>query len=162
MKSRRETIGWWIALGMLPIAAFAVVSVWVYGYSNRYRRFCDDFAASVASAQGSGRMTAVCGDVTTRITRDNADHIYREITGASHHGYASQLPAGECVELDFGNGDAMTVWPGEGGADEGLTVRYRPYRGGEVIVEVGGEARYENIRRLVSAQWGNEQIPPDE
>ena len=31
-----------------------------------------------------------------------------------------------------------------------------------MIVEVGGEARYENICRLVSAQWGNEQIPPDE
>ena len=122
MKSRRETIGWWIALGMLPIAAFAVVSVWVYGYSYRYRRFCDDFAASVASAQGSGRMTAVCDGVTTRVTRDNADYIYRKITGAAHHGYAMQPPEGACVELDFGNGDTMTIWPSEGGTDEGLTV----------------------------------------
>lgn len=156
MKGRRETIGWWIAVGMLPIAIFAVVSVWVYSYSYRYRRFCDDFAASVASAQGSGRMTAVCDGVTTRVTRDNADHIYREITGAAHHGYATQTPEGACVELDFGNGDTMTVWPGEGGTDDGLTVRYRTCRGKQLLVEVGSEARYENICRLVSVQWGNE------
>ena len=156
MKGRRETIGWWIAVGMLPITIFAVVSVWVYSYSYRYRRFCDDFAASVASAQGSGRMTAVCDGVTMRVTRDNADHIYREITGAAHHGYATQTPEGACVELDFGNGDTMTVWPGEGGTDEGLTVRYRTCRGKQGLVEVGSEARYENICRLVSVQWGNE------
>lgn len=156
MKSRRETIGLWIAVGMLPIVVFAAAAVWVYGYSYRYRRFCDDFAASVASAQGSGRMTAVCDGAVTSITRDNADHIFREITGGAHRGYASEAPEGECVELDFGNGDTMTIWPGEGGAEEGLTVRYRPYRGKAVIVEVGSEARYENICRLVSIQWGNE------
>ena len=33
-----------------------------------------------------------------------------------------QPPEGACVELDFGNGDTMTIWPSEGGTDEGLTV----------------------------------------
>ena len=103
-------------------------------------------------------MTAVCDGVTTRITRDNADYIHREITGGEHYGYAKEAPEGACVELDFGNGDAMTIWPGEGGTEEGLTVRYCTYRGKEVIVEIGNDARYENIRRLVSEQWGNEVV----
>ena len=56
----------------------------------------------------------------------------------------------------FSGGAFGRVWPGEGGTDEGLTVRYRTCRGKQLLVEVGSEARYENICRLVSVQWGNE------
>ena len=47
-KSKRETIGWVIALAAVPFVAFVAVSIWAYGYSYRYKAFKDDLAQDFA------------------------------------------------------------------------------------------------------------------
>ena len=86
-KSKRETIGWVIALAAVPFVAFVAVSIWAYGYSYRYKEFKDDLARDFAYAQANDCLTATENGVSTRLTSRNSDYIWREIAEGEFAGY---------------------------------------------------------------------------
>lgn len=103
-KSKRETIGWVIALAAVPFVAFVAVAIWAYGYSYRYKEFKDDLARDFAYAQANDCLTATENGVSTRLTSRNSDYIWREIAEGEFAGYKEDAMEEPVIELDFGNG----------------------------------------------------------
>ena len=147
-KSKRETIGWVIALAAVPFVAFVAVSIWAYGYSYRYKEFKDDLARDFAYAQANDCLTATENGVSTRLTSRNSDYIWREIAEGEFAGHKEDAMEEPVIELDFGN--APDADP------DTRSVSVRLEREGEVrSIRVNG-VRLLNIERLISVQWGNE------
>ena len=155
-KSKRETIGWVIALAAVPFVAFVAVSIWAYGYSYRYKEFKDDLARDFAYAQANDCLTATENDVSTRLTSRNSDYIWREIAEGEFAGYKEDAMEEPVIELDFGNGSRLRICAAPDADPDTRSVNVRLEREGEVrSIRVNG-VRLLNIERLISVQWGNE------
>lgn len=155
-KSKRETIGWVIALAAVPFVAFVVVSIWAYGYSYRYKAFKDDLARDFAYAQTNDCLTATENGVSTRLTSRNSDYIWREIAEGEFAGYKEDVMEEPVIELDFGNGSRLRICAAPDADPDTRSVNVRLEREGEVrSIRVNG-VRLLNIERLISVQWGNE------
>lgn len=155
-KSKRETIGWVIALAAVPFVAFVAVSIWAYGYSYRYKEFKDDLARDFAYAQANDCLTATENGVSTRLTSRNSDYIWREIAEGEFAGYKEDTMEEPVIELDFGNGSRLRICAAPDADPDTRSVNVRLEREGEVrSIRVNG-VRLLNIERLISVQWGNE------
>lgn len=155
-KSKRETIGWVIALAAVPFVAFVAVSIWAYGYSYRYKEFKDDLARDFAYAQANDCLTATENGVSTRLTSRNSDYIWREIAEGKFAGYKEDAMEEPVIELDFGNGSRLRICAAPDADPDTRSVNVRLEREGEVrSIRVNG-VRLLNIERLISVQWGNE------
>lgn len=155
-KSKRETIGWIIALAAVPFVAFVTVSIWAYGYSYRYKAFKDDLARDFAYAQENDCLTATENGVSTRLTSRNSDYIWREIAEGEFAGYKEDAMEEPVIELDFGNGSRLRICAAPDADENTKSVSVRLEREGEVrSIRVNG-VRLINIERLISVQWGNE------
>lgn len=155
-KSKRETIGWVIALAAVPFVAFVTVSIWAYGYSYRYKAFKDDLAQDFAYAQTNDCLTATENGVSTRLTSRNSDYIWREIAEGEFAGYKEDAMEEPVIELDFGNGSRLQICAAPDADPDTKSVSVRLEREGEVrSIRVNG-VRLLNIERLISVQWGNE------
>lgn len=155
-KSKRETIGWVIALAAVPFVAFVAVSIWAYGYSYRYKEFKDDLARDFAYAQANDCLTATENGVSTRLTSRNSDYIWREITEGEFAGHKEDAMEEPVIELDFGNGSRLRICAAPDADPDTRSVNVRLEREGEVrSIRVNG-VRLLNIERLISVQWGNE------
>ena len=155
-KSKRETIGWFIALAAVPFVAFVAVSIWAYGYSYRYKAFKDDLARDFAYAQANDCLTATENGVSTRLTSRNSDYIWREIAEGEFAGHKEDAMEEPVIELDFGNGSRLRICAAPDADPDTRSVNVRLEREGEVrSIRVNG-VRLLNIERLISAQWGNE------
>lgn len=155
-KSKRETIGWFIALAAVPFVAFVAVSIWAYGYSYRYKEFKDDLARDFAYAQANDCLTATENGVSTRLTSRNSDYIWREIAEGEFAGHKEDAMEEPVIELDFGNGSRLRICAAPDADPDTRSVNVRLEREGEVrSIRVNG-VRLLNIERLISAQWGNE------
>ena len=155
-KSKRETIGWVIALAAVPFVAFVAVSIWAYGYSYRYKKFKDDLARDFAYAQANDCLTATENGVSTRLTSRNSDYIWREIAEGEFAGHKEDAMEEPVIELDFGNGSRLRICAAPDADPDTRSVSVRLEREGEVrSIRVNG-VRLLNIERLISVQWGNE------
>lgn len=155
-KSKRETIGWVIALAAVPFVAFVAVSIWAYGYSYRYKEFKDDLARDFAYAQANDCLTATENGVSTRLTSRNSDYIWREIAEGEFAGHKEEAMEEPVIELDFGNGSRLRICAAPDADPDTRSVNVRLEREGEVrSIRVNG-VRLLNIERLISVQWGNE------
>lgn len=155
-KSKRETIGWVIALAAVPFVAFVAVSIWAYGYSYRYKEFKDDLARDFAYAQANDCLTATENSVSTRLTSRNSDYIWREIAEGEFAGHKEDAMEEPVIELDFGNGSRLRICAAPDADPDTRSVSVRLEREGEVrSIRVNG-VRLLNIERLISVQWGNE------
>ncbi len=155
-KSKRETIGWFIALAAVPFVAFVAVSIWAYGYSYRYKEFKDDLARDFAYAQANDCLTATENGVSTRLTSRNSDYIWREIAEGEFAGHKEDAMEEPVIELDFGNGSRLRICAAPDADPDTRSVSVRLEREGEVrSIRVNG-VRLLNIERLISVQWGNE------
>ena len=155
-KSKRETIGWVIALAAVPFVAFVAVAIWAYGYSYRYKEFKDDLARDFAYAQANDCLTATENGVSTRLTSRNSDYIWREIAEGEFAGYKEDAMEEPAIELDFGNGSRLRICAAPDADPDTRSVNVRLEREGEVrSIRVNG-VRLLNIERLISVQWGNE------
>ena len=155
-KSKRETIGWVIALAAVPFVAFVAVSIWAYGYSYRYKEFKDDLARDFAYAQANDCLTATENGVSTRVTSRNSDYIWREIAEGEFAGHKEDAMEEPVIELDFGNGSRLRICAAPDADPDTRSVSVRLEREGEVrSIRVNG-VRLLNIERLISVQWGNE------
>ena len=155
-KSKRETIGWVIALAAVPFVAFVAVSIWAYGYSYRYKAFKDDLARDFAYAQANDCLTATENGVSTRLTSRNSDYIWREIAEGEFAGHKEDAMEEPVIELDFGNGSRLRICAAPDADPDTRSVSVRLEREGEVrSIRVNG-VRLLNIERLISVQWGNE------
>lgn len=155
-KSKRETIGWVIALAAVPFVAFVAVSIWAYGYSYRYKEFKDDLARDFAYAQANDCLTATENGVSTRLTSRNSDYIWREIAEGEFAGHKEDAMEEPVIELDFGNGSRLRICAAPDADPDTGSVSVRLEREGEVrSIRVNG-VRLLNIERLISVQWGNE------
>lgn len=155
-KSKRETIGWVIALAAVPFVAFVAVSIWAYGYSYRYKEFKDDLARDFAYAQANDCLTATENGVSTRLTSRNSDYIWREIAEGEFAGHKEDAMEEPVIELDFGNGSRLRICAAPDADPDTRSVNVRLEREGEVrSIRVNG-VRLLNIERLISVQWGNE------
>lgn len=155
-KSKRETIGWVIALAAVPFVAFVAVSIWAYGYSYRYKEFKDDLARDFAYAQANDCLTATENGVSTRLTSRNSDYIWREIAEGEFAGHKEDAMEEPVIELDFGNGSRLRICAAPDADPDTRSVSVRLEREGEVrSIRVNG-VRLLNIERLISVQWGNE------
>ena len=155
-KSKRETIGWVIALAAVPFVAFVAVSIWAYGYSYRYKEFKDDLARDFAYAQANDCLTATENGVSTRLTSRNSDYIWREIAEGEFAGHKEDAMEEPVIELDFGNGSRLRICAAPDADPDTRSVSVRLKREGEVrSIRVNG-VRLLNIERLISVQWGNE------
>lgn len=155
-KSKRETIGWVIALAAVPFVAFVAVSIWAYGYSYRYKEFKDDLARDFAYAQANDCLTATENGVSTRLTSRNSDYIWREIAEGEFAGHKEEAMEEPVIELDFGNGSRLRICAAPDADPDTRSVSVRLEREGEVrSIRVNG-VRLLNIERLISVQWGNE------
>ena len=155
-KSKRETIGWVIALAAVPFVAFVAVSIWAYGYSYRYKEFKDDLARDFAYAQANDCLTATENGVSTRLTSRNSDYIWREIAEGEFAGHKENAMEEPVIELDFGNGSRLRICAAPDADPDTRSVNVRLEREGEVrSIRVNG-VRLLNIERLISVQWGNE------
>ena len=155
-KSKRETIGWVIALAAMPFVAFVAVSIWAYGYSYRYKAFKDDLARDFAYAQANDCLTATENGVSTRLTSRNSDYIWREIAEGEFAGHKEEAMGEPVIELDFGNGNRLQICsaPDADENTESVSVRLES-EGKTRSIRVNG-VRLINIERLISVQWGNE------
>lgn len=155
-KSKRETIGWVIALAAVPFVAFVAVLIWAYGYSYRYKEFKDDLARDFAYAQANDCLTATENGVSTRLTSRNSDYIWREIAEGEFAGHKEDAMEEPVIELDFGNGSRLRICAAPDADPDTRSVSVRLEREGEVrSIRVNG-VRLLNIERLISVQWGNE------
>lgn len=155
-KSKRETIGWVIALAAVPFVAFVAVAIWAYEYSYRYKAFKDDLARDFAYAQANDCLTATENGVSTRLTSRNSDYIWREIAEGEFAGYKEDAMEEPVIELDFGNGSRLRICAAPDADPDTRSVNVRLEREGEVrSIRVNG-VRLLNIERLISVQWGNE------
>lgn len=155
-KSKRETIGWVIALAAVPFVAFVAVSIWAYGYSYRYKEFKDDLARDFAYVQANDCLTATENGVSTRLTSRNSDYIWREIAEGEFAGHKEDAMEEPVIELDFGNGSRLRICAAPDADPDTRSVSVRLEREGEVrSIRVNG-VRLLNIERLISVQWGNE------
>ena len=155
-KSKRETIGWFIALAAVPFVAFVAVSIWAYGYSYRYKEFKDDLARDFAYAQANDCLTATENGVSTRLTSRNSDYIWREIAEGEFAGHKEDAMEEPVIALDFGNGSRLRICAAPDADPDTRSVSVRLEREGEVrSIRVNG-VRLLNIERLISVQWGNE------
>lgn len=155
-KTKRETIGWVIALAAVPFVAFVAVSIWAYGYSYRYKEFKDDLARDFAYAQANDCLTATENGVSTRLTSRNSDYIWREIAEGEFAGHKEDAMEEPVIELDFGNGSRLRICAAPDADPDTRSVNVRLEREGEVrSIRVNG-VRLLNIERLISVQWGNE------
>ena len=155
-KSKRETIGWVIALAAVPFVAFVAVSIWAYGYSYRYKEFKDDLARDFAYAQANDCLTATENGVSTRLTSRNSDYIWREIAEGEFAGHKEDAMEEPVIELDFGNGSRLRICAAPDADPDTRSVSVRLEREGEVrSIRVNG-VRLLNMERLISVQWGNE------
>ena len=155
-KSKRETIGWVIALAAVPFVAFVAVSIWAYGYSYRYKEFKDDLARDFAYAQANDCLTATENGVSTRLTSRNSDYIWREIAEGEFAGHKEDAMEEPVIELDFGYGSRLRICAAPDADPDTRSVNVRLEREGEVrSIRVNG-VRLLNIERLISVQWGNE------
>ena len=155
-KSKRETIGWVIALAAVPFVAFVAVSIWAYGYSYRYKEIKDDLARDFAYAQAKDCLRATENGVSTRLTSRNSDYIWREIAEGEFAGHKEDAMEEPVIELDFGNGSRLRICAAPDADPDTRSVNVRLEREGEVrSIRVNG-VRLLNIERLISVQWGNE------
>ena len=155
-KSKRETIGWVIALAAVPFVAFVAVSIWAYGYSYRYKEFKDDLARDFAYAQANDCLTATENGVSTRLTSRNSDYIWREIAEGEFAGHKEDAMEEPVIELDFGNGSRLRICAAPDVDPDTRSVNVRLEREGEVRSNRVNGVRLLNIERLISVQWGNE------
>lgn len=78
-------------------------------YQLRYRRFVNDFAASV---QASNKMSLhlTWQDADVPITPDQASRLCRLITAAGAGKVQHTLPDSDGCRMDFGDGASLTLW----------------------------------------------------
>lgn len=116
------------AFGVFIAAACIGLLVFAARYQLRYRRFVNEFAASVqASNKISLRVIWQGADVP--ITRDQASRLCRLITSAGAGKVQRSAPEGDGCRLDFGDGASLTLWavdiPEESAANPtGTFIRY--------------------------------------
>ena len=151
MKFRYERPWIYGLIALIPTIIIAALFLWGVSYSFAYKNFKVEFVASVAYAQENDCLCARSGDEATRITSRNANSIFTEITGGGFAGYVKEAPKQDGLYLDFGDGATMQVWPDEA---SGLIVHY-VNADTDYFFRTGSAARYINLERIVSTEWGN-------
>ena len=97
------------AFGVLVAAACVGMLVYAARYQLRYRRFINDFSASLAASNKmSLRMTWQGEDVP--VTTDQASRLCRRITTAGAGKVQKSAPDGDGCQLVFGDGATLTLW----------------------------------------------------
>ena len=110
-RPQRRSPGEIILLAFAVFVAAACIGLLVFAarYQLRYRRFVNEFAASVqASNKMSLRVTWQGADVP--ITRSQASRLCRLITSAGAGKVQRSSPEGDGCRLDFGDGASLTLW----------------------------------------------------
>lgn len=97
------------AFAALAAAACIGLLVFAAHYQLRYRRFVNEFAASVqASNKLTLHLTWQGAEVPT--THDRASRLCRLITAAGAGKVQRNAPNGDGCRLDFGDGASLTLW----------------------------------------------------
>lgn len=95
--------------GFLVAATCVGMLVYAARYQLQYRRFINDFSASLAASNKiSLRMTWQDEDVP--ITTDQASRLCRRITTAGAGKVQKAVPDGDECQLVFGDGASLTMW----------------------------------------------------
>ena len=97
------------AFGFLVAATCVGMLVYAARYQLLYRRFINDFSASLAASNKmSLRMTWQDKDVP--VTTDQASRLCRRITTAGAGTVQKDVPDGDECQLVFGDGASLTRW----------------------------------------------------
>ena len=97
------------AFGFLVAATCVGMLVYAARHQLRYRRFINDFSASLAASNKmSLRMTWQDKDVP--VTTDQASRLCRRITTAGAGKVQKDVPDGDECQLVFGDGASLTMW----------------------------------------------------
>lgn len=110
-KPQRPSLGAVLlpAFGVLVAAACIGLLVFAARYQLRYRRFVNEFAASVqASNKVSLRLTWQGEELP--VTHDQASRLCRLITSAGAGKVQRTAPEGDGCCLVFGDGSSLTLW----------------------------------------------------
>ena len=97
------------AFGVLVAAACIGMLVYAARYQLRYRRFINDFSASLAASNKMSLRMAWQGE-DVPITTDQASRLCRRITSAGAGKVQKTAPDGDGCRLAFGDGAALTLW----------------------------------------------------
>ena len=100
---------------LLPIFAASVAAlcigllVFAARYQLQYRRFINEFAASVQASNKLSLQLIWQGDALP-ITHDQASRLCRLITAAGAGKVQRSAPGGDGCRLTFGDGASLTLW----------------------------------------------------
>lgn len=140
-----------LAAALIPILVFIVSFIWMSRGIYDYKVFKSELALSVNYALAHDSLTAGSAGTETRLTADNADHLYRTICGAGYQRRTGEMPEEAGVTVSFGNGDVLRVWKY---GERGLVVYYENGDGDYLFI-TEETIRYLTIERIVSQAWGN-------
>ena len=97
------------AFGVFIAAACIGLLVFAARYQLRYRRFVNEFAASV-QASNKFSLHLIWQGEDLPVTRDQASRLCLLITSAGAGKVQRSAPAGDGCRLDFGDGASLTLW----------------------------------------------------
>lgn len=97
------------AFGFLVAATCIGMLVYAARYQLRYRRFINDFSASLA-ASNKMSLRMIWQDEDVPITTDQASRLCRRITTAGAGKVQKDAPDGDECQLVFGDGASLTMW----------------------------------------------------
>ena len=110
-KPQRRSPGEIILPAFAVFVAAACIGLLVFAarYQRRYRRFVNEFAASV---QASNKLTLhlTWQGAELPITHDQASRLCRLITAAGAGKVQRTAPEGDGCRLDFDDGTSLTLW----------------------------------------------------
>ncbi len=119
----------WILIAVFLLIALAAPVAWGAHLQLKYREFVNDLTESVLYAKGHSCLYAVSGDERTLVPDSRASRIYDIILTVGAGKPQKELPDGDGVLLDFGNGSSLHFWPTEikeldPEANEGVFISY--------------------------------------
>jgi hypothetical protein len=137
------------AIPIILLLAFVLAFVWSGSHIYRYKTFKTNLAGSFAYAQDNNCLRAEQNGAAVRISRENADRIYKELVEGGFIVSDQDLPVDDGILLDFGQGDQLRVWPAE---PSGIFIYYVTPGGEEFTVLTGEKSRFATLELLVRVQ----------
>ena len=154
MKHRKIPLWILAALASIPIVLFVIAFAFSSDFMLDYKDFKIDLANSVNYANDNDSLRAEYQGTSTRVTVDNSQTIYETLTYGGTSFADEEMPEGEPILFDFGNGAIMKIWKRDA---ESVTVHYITPEEEEILFSTVELCRFTDFERLVSTDWGNSE-----